>query len=267
MVNGGVMNSFTTIGLPTPLIHEGDDMAGILIASALESEAGGFRAGDVVVIAESALATAEERVTCLECVEPDEESVELAERYDMDPRLVQVVREESDEIVGGIPGFLLSMTNGTLLPNAGVDGSNAPPGCVVPLPRDPDASAKRIRKEILRLCGVKVGVIVADSRTHAMRSGCSGVAIGCSGILAVIDARGRKDLFGRELEVTKLALADNLASAAEIVMGEANESTPAAIIRGTGFPIGDYEGIESIAANECLFMGIIARRRDEGENY
>ena len=192
------MNSFTTIGLPTPLIHEGDDMAGILIASALESEAGGFREGDVLVIAESALATAEERVTCLDCVEPDEESVELAERYDMDPRLVQVVREESDEIVGGIPGFLLSMTNGTLLPNAGVDGSNAPPGCVVPLPRDPDASAKRIRKEILRLCGVKVGVIVADSRTHAMRSGCSGVAIGCSGILAVIDARGRKDLFGRE---------------------------------------------------------------------
>jgi coenzyme F420-0:L-glutamate ligase/coenzyme F420-1:gamma-L-glutamate ligase len=259
--------SFTTTGLPTPLIREGDDMAGILLRAALESSLGGFRNGDVLVIAESALATAEERVTCLDCVEPDEESIAMAERYDMDPRLVQIIREESDEIVGGIPGFLLSMTNGTLLPNAGVDGSNAPPGCVVPLPRDPDASAKRIRKEIFRLCGARIGVIVADSRTHAMRSGCSGVAIGCSGILAVIDARGRKDLFGRELEVTKLALADNLASAAEIVMGEADECTPAAVIRGLDVPIGDFEGIESIAADQCLFMGLIARRGDEGENY
>ncbi len=93
-----------------------------------------------------------------------------------------------------------------------------------------------------------------------MRSGCSGVAIGCSGIPSVIDVRGHRDLFGRPLEVTKQALADNIASAAEIVMGEANESTPAALIRGLGIPISDCEGVDSIAAEDCLFMGLLARR-------
>jgi F420-0:gamma-glutamyl ligase len=96
-----------------------------------------------------------------------------------------------------------------------------------------------------------------------MRSGCSGVAIGCSGIPSVIDVRGRTDLFGRRLEVTRQAIADNIASAAEIVMGEADECTPAAVLRGLGIPIGDWEGIESIAADACLFMGIL-RQREKG---
>ncbi|MCK7490346.1 MAG: coenzyme F420-0:L-glutamate ligase [Anaerotruncus sp.] len=105
-----------------------------------------------------------------------------------------------------------------------------------------------------------MGVIIADSRTHAMRLGCSGVAIGCAGITAVIDDRGRSDLFGRKLEVTKRAVADNIASAAELVMGEADECTPAAIIRGLGMPIGDQIGIETIAAEECLFMGVFRKQ-------
>jgi F420-0:gamma-glutamyl ligase len=92
-----------------------------------------------------------------------------------------------------------------------------------------------------------------------MRMGCSGVAIGCSGFPAVIDLRGRSDLFGRKLEVTRQALADNLASAAEVVMGEADESTPAAVIRGLGMPIGDFEGVESIDAEGCLFMGLLKK--------
>jgi F420-0:gamma-glutamyl ligase len=96
-----------------------------------------------------------------------------------------------------------------------------------------------------------------------MRACCSGVAIGCSGFPAVIDLRGRSDLFGRRLEVTKQALADNLASAAEVVMGEADESTPAAVIRGLGLPIGDFEGIEAIDAEGCLFMGLL-RRSERG---
>jgi coenzyme F420-0:L-glutamate ligase/coenzyme F420-1:gamma-L-glutamate ligase len=175
----------------------------------------------------------------------------------MDPCTAEVVLRESDSVVGGIPGFLLCMKAGTLLPNAGVDASNAPPGCVTPLPKDPDRSALAIKTAIEHRYGVKVGVIIADSRTHAMRLGCSGVAIGCAGITAVIDDRGRSDLFGRKLEVTKRAVADNIVSAAELVMGEADECTPAAIIRGIGLPIGDQSGIESIAADECLFMGVL----------
>ena len=179
----------------------------------------------------------------------------------MDPRIAEVVLNESDSIVGGIPGFLLCMKEGTLLPNAGVDASNAPPGSVVPLPADPNASARRIQDEISRKCHAEIGIIVADSRTHAMRLGCSGVAIGCAGITSVIDDRGRCDLFGRRLEVTKRAVADNIASAAELVMGEADECTPAAIIRGLGMPIGNQIGVDSIAAEECLFMGVFRKNQ------
>jgi coenzyme F420-0:L-glutamate ligase len=254
------MTSFLTVGIRTGIIHEGNDLVEALLGGVLQTDAGCFADGDVIVVAESAVATSEGRIVCLNTVKPAQDSVRLGEQHGIDPRLVEVVRGESDEIVGGIPGHLLSMKGGTLLPNAGVDASNAPPGYVVLLPKDPDRSARMIREEIMSRTGARVGIIIADSRTHAMRSGCSGVAIGCSGIPSVIDVRGRSDLFGRPLEVTKQALADNIASAAEIVMGEADESTPAAVIRGLGIPIGDYEGVESIAAEDCLFMGLLARR-------
>jgi len=257
-----VNSSFAVFGLKTGLIHDGDDVAGRLIAAAAEAPSGGIRDGDVLVLAESMVATAEGRVVALTSVVPSERAKELAARYEMDPRTAEVVLQESDEIIGGIPHFLLCMKGGTLLPNAGVDGSNTPPGSLVPLPADPDASARRIRGEIERQTGQKVAVIVADSRTHAMRSGCSGVAIGCAGIVSVIDDRGRSDLFGNTLEVTKRAVADNIASAAELVMGEADEGVPAAIVRGLGLPISDDAvGVESIDASECLFMGLLRNNR------
>lgn len=255
-------SSFTTFGVRTPLITEGDDLAGILIESAKRSDAGGFLENDILILAETALAIAEGNIIRLDSVAPDEESGILALRYRMDPRLVEVIRRESDAIVGGIPGFLLCMKHGTLLPNAGIDASNAPEGCVVPLPSDPDGSALVLKKEVFKRCNVRIGVIIVDSRTHAMRVGCGGVAIGCAGIPSVLDARGRSDLYGRKLEVTRQALADNLASAAEIVMGEADECTPAAIIRGLGIPVGNQQGIEVIDAKDCLFMGLLSEEKE-----
>ena len=248
--------SFHVYGLATPLVRAGDDIATHILAAAERSESRGIQAGDVVVVAESAVATAEGRATRLADIEPSAEALRLAEDYHMDPRLVEVVLRESDQVVGGIPGFLLCMTNGTLLPNAGIDASNAPPGFVVPLPADPDVSAQRIRAAIAERSGADVAVIVIDSRTHAMRLGSSGVAIGCSGIPSVLDERGKADLFGRELEVTKRAVADCIASAAELVMGEAGECIPAVVVRGIGLPIGDYTGVATIDASECLFMGV-----------
>ncbi len=252
--------SYTVYGIRTPLITRGADLAGILIDAVTGTGAEEFRNGDVLVVAETAVSTAEGSFIPLEGIEPDEESIRLSRQYSLDPRLVQCIREESDEIVGGIPGFLLCMKHGTLLPNAGIDESNAPPGCVSPLPRDPDGSAARLMHEIRRRTGARVGVIIADSRTHPMRVGCSGVAIGCAGITPVIDARGRRDLFGKELHVTRQALADNIASAAEIVMGEADESTPCALIRGLDIPVTDTCGIETIDASECLFMGLLREK-------
>ncbi len=248
--------SFSVYGLATALIRAGDDVTDHLIAAAGHSECRGFLTGDVVVIAESAVATAEGRAIDLDTIEPSDEALRLAERYRMDPRAVEVILRESGRVVGGIPGFLLCMKNGTLLPNAGIDASNTPSGTVLPLPADPDASAERIRKAIRERAGADVGVIVIDSRTHAMRLGCSGVAIGCSGVPSVLDECGRPDLFGRELEVTKRAVADCIASAAELVMGEANECVPAAVVRGLRLPVGDYAGVATIDASECLFMGV-----------
>ncbi len=251
---------FSVHGLRTGIIGCGESIANRVMEAAARS-CGGFRDGDVLVLAETAVATAEGSVLRLDTIVPSPHAQRLAEKYHMNPETAEVVLRESDSIVGGIPGFLLCMKGGTLLPNAGVDASNAPPGCVTPLPADPDASARRIRTAIEQATGVKIGVIIADSRTHAMRSGCSGVAIGCAGIPSVLDDRGRRDLFGRTLEVTKRAVADNIASAAELVMGEADECTPAAIIRGIGLPITDQSGVESIAADDCLFMGVFAKSR------
>jgi coenzyme F420-0:L-glutamate ligase len=230
-----------------------------LIIAGMGNQEISFRTGDILVIAESALATSEGRLVCLAEQKPSPEAYDLSEQYDIDPRLAETVIQESDAIIGGIPGFLLCTSRGNLLPNAGVDGSNAPDGYVTLLPADPNRSARSLRIQILQMTGMTIAVLIIDSRTHPMRYGCSGVAIGCSGIPAVIDERGRKDLFGRELKVTRRAVADNLASAAELLMGEADEGIPAVLVRGLDLPIGDYEGIEQIPADECLFMGIIAK--------
>ena len=191
-------------------------------------------------------------------VTPSARAEELGEKYRIDPRTAEVVLRESDSIVGGIPGFLLCMKGGTLLPNAGVDASNAPPGlCHAPAGRPGPERRRDQGRDRSAVPGCTVGVIIADSRTHAMRLGCSGVAIGSAGIPSVIDDRGRSDLFGRKLEVTKRAVADNIASAAELVMGEADECTPAAIIRGIGLPIGDHVGVETIDADRMPLHGRI----------
>jgi coenzyme F420-0:L-glutamate ligase len=248
-------------GIRTNLIKSGDPLLP-LIYDGLKTAGLSFCTGDVLVIAESALATSETRVVTLADITPSPEAADLAEQYELDPRLAEIILSESDEIIGGIPGFLLCTARGHLLPNAGVDGSNAPDGQVTLLPADPDASARSLRRQILEETGASVGVLIIDSRTHPMRYGCSGVAIGCSGIQSIVDERGRKDLFGKELKVTRRAIADNIASAAELLMGEADEQIPAVLARGLDLPVGEYEGIEQIPSDECLFMGIIARNAE-----
>ncbi len=196
----------------------------------------------------------------LSTITPSSRAEELAEKYQMDPRTAEVVLRESDSVVGGIPGFLLCMKGGTLLPQCRCGRIQCPPGLRNTPSSKPRPECPHHQRGYRTRNRVKIGVIIADSRTHAMRLGCSGVAIGCAGITSVIDDRGRSDLFGRKLEVTKRAVADNIASAAELVMGEADECTPAAIVRGIGLPVGDQVGIESIAADECLFMGVLRNK-------
>jgi coenzyme F420-0:L-glutamate ligase/coenzyme F420-1:gamma-L-glutamate ligase len=188
--------------------------------------------GDVVVVSSKFVAVSEGRVVKLTAVRTTPRAKELAAEYHMDPRLCELVLRESDEVIGGIPGFLLTSKDGLLTPNAGIDKSNVRHGMVVLYPRRPDASARRIREALKFSMGVSVGVIICDSRLWPMRRGTTGVAVAASGIEAILDMRGRYDLFGNVLKVTSQALADDLSSAAEVLMGESDEATPVVIVRG-----------------------------------
>ena len=199
------------------------------IASVLKGE---LEDGDVLVISSKYLAISEGRVVDIGAVVPGEEAKRLAAAYGVDPRLCELVVRESDEVVGGIPGFLMASVRGLLTPNAGIDRSNVAPGKAVLYPRRPEAAARRVRDAVKFATGADVGVVVCDSRLFPTRKGTTGVALAASGLEAILDLRGKKDLFGNVLKVTAEAVADDLCSAAELIMGESDEATPVVVVRG-----------------------------------
>ncbi|SFM50765.1 coenzyme F420-0:L-glutamate ligase [Methanolobus profundi] len=251
--------SLQMFGIRTPLIEPGDNIAKIIIDS-LEEQGMQFQEDDVLIIAESPLATAEGRLVDLEKIEPCEKAMELAEEYKLDAREMELILQECDEIFGGVPGAALTITKGTLAPNAGIDGSNAPEGHVVLLPENAQESAGRIRREIMEHCKCKIGVIVGDSRTQPLRLGCVGIALGTSGIVPVEDARGTLDLFGKEMVITRKAMADNLVSAAQLLMGEAGESVPAVLVRGAPVQVVDEDiDMPLFSRDECMYYSNIRK--------
>jgi len=250
------------IGIRTPLIRHGDDMAHVL-CKALKDAGIKPLDNDIIVLAESSVATAEGRVVNLESIAPSEKAVRLSKVYDNDPRKMELIMRESDEILGGIPGVVVTITKGVLSPSAGIDNSNAPEGHVVLLPEDPKRSAIEIRDKLMAAYNCNLAVIVGDSRTQPLRLGCVGIALGCAGIEPVEDVRGQKDLFGKPLLITRRATADNLVSAAEIIMGEADESTPAVLIRDA--PVVFIEGsvdIPQIPREECLYFACFDKKTE-----
>ncbi len=211
---------------------------------------------DILVLAESAVASAEGRVVELESIAPSKKAIELSRLYETDPRKMELIMRESDEILGGIPGVVVTITKGVLSPSAGIDNSNAQEGHVVLLPANPRKSAIKIRERLMAEYGCSLAVIVGDSRTQPLRLGCVGISLGCAGIEPVEDARGKKDLFGKPLLITRRATTDNLVSAAQIIMGEADEGMPAVLIRDA--PVRFIEGSEDmpvISRDECLYFG------------
>ena len=242
------------IGIKTPLIKPGDDIAGVLI-DAIGFAGKRLQDNDIIVLAESAVASAEKRVVKLEDIRPGKKAIELSKLFENDPRKMELIIHESDEILGGIPGVVVTITKGVLSPSAGIDNSNAPEGHVVLLPENPKKSAIEIREKLMAEYNCNIVVIIGDSRTQPLRLGCVGIALACAGMEPVEDVRGRKDLFGKPLLITRRATSDNLVSAAQIIMGEADESTPAVLIRDA--PVRFIEGsmdIPVIPRNECLYF-------------
>lgn len=221
-----------------PLVEKGQDVAG-LVAAGLAGHRPMPADGDIVVVAQKIVSKAEGRLVHLNDVTPGAQARELAQKTGKDPRLVEVVLSQSNRVVRYRTNVLIVENKlGFVHANAGIDQSNVVQDgddpTVLLLPEDPDGSARAIRERIYRDLEVNAGVIIADSMGRAWRVGTVGQAIGCAGIHAVSDLRGSPDLFGRVMEVTEVGVADELSAAASILMGQAAEGCPVAVIRGAG---------------------------------
>jgi coenzyme F420-0:L-glutamate ligase/coenzyme F420-1:gamma-L-glutamate ligase len=226
-----------------PEVRPGDDL-GALVAAALETAPGALplTADDVVVVTQKVVSKAEGAFVDLRTIEPRTEAVDFAQRWNRDPRQVEVVLREAVRIVRMANGVIIAQTrHGFVLANAGVDASNVGPGrpdLVLRLPDDPDASARRIRAAISARHGVAPGVVVSDSLGRPWRFGITDLAIGVAGFRPLEDLRGTPDADGRVMTATVRAVADEIASAAELVLGKAARR-PAALVRGASPPPGD----------------------------
>jgi coenzyme F420-0:L-glutamate ligase/coenzyme F420-1:gamma-L-glutamate ligase len=219
-----------------PLVRPRDDLAELLIL-ACERQAISPKEGDVLVLAQKVVSKAEARYIDLATVVPSARAQSLAAEVEKDPRLVEVILGESRRVVRRRPGILIVEHRlGFVMANAGVDRSNVDPEAgaepVLLLPRDPDGSAATLRARLSPHFGKPLAVIISDSWGRAWRRGTVGVALGAAGLPAVMDLRGRPDLFGHELRVTETGFADEIASAASLLMGQAAEATPAVLVSG-----------------------------------
>ncbi len=219
-----------------PMVQPGDDLAAITLAAYAASGLAPSD-GDVLVAAQKIVSKAEGRIVEVATVEPSAEAVALAAEIEKDPRLVEVILSESRRIVRHRPGLLIAEhKRGWVMANAGIDHSNVGPDDgserVLLLPLEPDASAEALRRQLIEQTGRRIAVIISDSFGRPFRHGTVGIALGAAGLPAMIDWRGHPDLFGRTLEVTITGFADEIAAAASLVQGQADEATPIVLVRG-----------------------------------
>jgi coenzyme F420-0:L-glutamate ligase/coenzyme F420-1:gamma-L-glutamate ligase len=229
-----------------PLIQPGDDLADIILKS-LPTEKIDLLDGDILVLAQKIVSKAENRLVNLTTVQPSEEAMEIAKKTEKDPRFVEMVLQESKKVLRTRPGALIVEHKcGFICANAGIDHSNVkgnwgnPEDWILLLPENPDASCDRIRMGLEAKTNRRIGVMIIDSHGRPWRLGTVGVSIGVSGLPALMDLRGKPDLFGYNLRITQVGAADELAAAASLVMGQADECLP--VIHARGFPYPLREG-------------------------
>lgn len=236
-------------------VGPGDGLAALIVEAVSLSD------GDVVVMASSVVSTVEGRSVSLDDIEPSDKADEVARQTGKNPRQVQLILDQAQDLCVKRDVLLTRLEGGLVCANAGVDRSNAGDGRALILPSDSDASAELLRSELEARTGKRIGVVVSDSHGRPLRLGCIGVALGASGITTLYDRRGDVDLFGRPLESTIVALGDVLASAAQLVMGEASELIPAVVVRGVDV-LGSGSGRELIRPpDKEIFLAEWARVR------
>lgn len=232
------MRVFPVHGIP--LIKSGDDIAQIVFECIAKSDIE-LERDDIIVIAQKIVSKAEGRQVNLDSVVPTDDAMNLAAEVEKDPRLVELILNESQEVVRKKPGVLITRHKlGHVVAHAGVDQSNIDHGSgseALLLPENPDESAARLCKKFCELFNLDLGVIVSDSANRPFRLGTIGIAIGAANTCVLDDRRGGRDLYGRELKVTLINQADSVATAATLVMGETSENTPVAVVRGLTHPV------------------------------
>jgi coenzyme F420-0:L-glutamate ligase/coenzyme F420-1:gamma-L-glutamate ligase len=245
-----VTGSVTITGIEgIPEVRAGDDLAS-LIASCCAAQGVALQDDDVLTVTQKVVSKSEGRFVVLDDIEPSPLAIELATNWEKDPRQVEVVLRESKRIVRMDHGVIISETrHGLVCANAGVDASNVPGERLMLLPVDPDASAQRIREGLRRETGADVAVIISDTFGRPWRMGYTEVAIGVAGMLPILDYVGKPDVQGREMKATWICIADELASAAELVTGKVNQ-VPVALIRGYAVPRGDGSAREMVRQAE-----------------
>lgn len=244
--------------LKSRLFESGVTLADLFFAALAKSRLR-IRDRDIIAVTSKLVAISEGATLDLAGVRATSRAKDLARRYSLTPSFAQAIMDEADEVVGGVTGALLTIKDGDAVANAGVDRKNAPGNSVVLWPRDPDGSARRLRQSIYRKYHRGVGVAIVDSRVTPLRLGTIGLAIGSAGFAPVKDFRGAKDLFGRPAEITVQAIADGVAAASQLVMGETVERTPFALVRGAPVQWNGGKGIGSakLPRKYCLYMSQI----------
>jgi coenzyme F420-0:L-glutamate ligase/coenzyme F420-1:gamma-L-glutamate ligase len=235
-----ISSSFSVHSLPSlAIIKEGDNV-GALICEASRKSGFSLQNGDILIIAQTIISRAEGRTINLSTVTPSNQAIEIAKELNKRPELVEVILQASERIVRAEQGHLIVETpHGYVCANAGVDSSNVPEHeCVTLLPENPDRSANEIRNIIKAQLGIEVAIIISDTHGRPFREGAINIAIGIAGFLPIKNYIGLTDLFGYELRTTKIAIADELASAAELLMGEADEGNAVIVIRGYSYEKG-----------------------------
>jgi coenzyme F420-0:L-glutamate ligase len=244
--------------IKSKLILPGDSVAARFV-EALSIARLRVKSGDIIAVASKVVSLSERNIVSLANVKPTVLARRLGRRFDILPEFAQVVLDESDAVYGGVPGVLLTLRNGDAIANSGVDRKNAPGNSVIPWPLDPQRSAEILRRTVNRRLGKRVGVVIVDSRVTPLRLGTIGLAIACSGFHPVRDSRGIKDLYGRKVRITLQALADGIAGAAQLLMGETRETVPFVLVRGAPVQPGDGKGSDSMTlpVKDCLYMSQI----------
>ncbi len=246
----------TVIPIKTQKKTESFDLISELFESLKENHVT-LENGDVIVISSKFVSFSQGRIVTLDTIAESDEAKTLGKKYNMNPKIAEIVIRESDKILGGISGFVISASDDIIAPNAGIDKSNAKKGQIILYPKNPYQVAEEIRRKIFLKMQIHVGVIIVDSRLMPSRVGTTGVAIACAGLEPVEDLRGQKDLDGNPLKVTFQAVVDNLASIANHKMGEGSESKPFAIVRDSGARLTDRKINPSevaISHDQCVYI-------------